>query len=40
MFNSSRVKLEFDDSLTSIDNITGAINKVGYEVIKSTVKDL
>ena len=32
MFNSSKVKLEFDSNVTSIDAIEGAITKLGYEV--------
>jgi len=38
MFNSSKVKLEFDSNVTSIDAIEGAITKLGYEVKKSQVK--
>lgn len=37
-FNSSKVKLNFDEDKISIDEIEKAINKVGYEVIKSKVK--
>ena len=38
MFNSSRVKVDFDDDKLSIDNIEDAITKVGYEVKRSRVK--
>lgn len=38
LFNSSKVKLNFDDSKLSIDNIETTITKLGYEVIKSQVK--
>lgn len=38
MFNASKVKLEFDDSVLSINNIEESINKLGYDVIKSSVK--
>lgn len=38
MFNASKVKLEFDDSVLSINNIEESINKLGYAVIKSSVK--
>ncbi|HLR21324.1 MAG TPA: heavy-metal-associated domain-containing protein [Tissierellaceae bacterium] len=38
MFNSSRAKFEFDDGKVSIDEIEEAIDKVGYEVLKSKVK--
>lgn len=38
LFNSSRVKLDFDEEKVSIDEIENAINKVGYEVEKSKVK--
>ena len=37
-FNSSKVKLDFDEEKVSIDDIEGAITKVGYEVLKSRVK--
>ena len=38
LFNSSKVKLDFDEEKTSIDEIEKAINKVGYEVQNSKVK--
>lgn len=38
LFNSSRVKLDFDEEKTSIDDVENAITKVGYEVQKSKVK--
>ena len=37
-FNSSKVKLDFDDEKISIKDIENAINKLGYEVKKSQVK--
>lgn len=37
-FNSSRVRLDFDEENLSIDQIEDAITKVGYEVQKSKVK--
>ena len=40
MFNSSRVRLDFDDAKVQIEDITEAINKVGYEVLKYRVKDI
>lgn len=39
-FNSSKVKVNFDDEKVSIQDIEKAIDKLGYEVKKSTVKDL
>ena len=39
MFNSSKVKLNFDDEKLSIDKIENAITALGYEVKKSQVKD-
>jgi copper chaperone CopZ len=39
-FNTSKVKLNFDDDKTSIKDIESAIDKLGYEVKKSTVKAL
>ena len=38
LFNSSKVKLDFDEDIVSMEEIEGAINKLGYDVIKSTVK--
>ncbi|NLY72373.1 MAG: heavy-metal-associated domain-containing protein [Tissierellia bacterium] len=37
-FNSSKVKLNFDEDQLTIEEIEGAITKVGYEVLKSKVK--
>lgn len=38
MFNASKVKVDYDDSQTSIDEIEKSITKMGYEIIKSSVK--
>jgi copper chaperone len=38
MFNSSRVKFDFDEEKSSIDKIEEAIDRVGYEVKNSKVK--
>lgn len=38
LFNSSKVKFEFNDEVAKIEEIIQAINKVGYEVLDSTVK--
>lgn len=40
MFNSSKVKVKFDDDKLSITDIEKAIDKLGYEVLKTRVKDL
>lgn len=37
-FNSSRVKVDFDEEKTSVEKIEEAITKVGYEVLKTKVK--
>lgn len=37
-FNSSKVKLDFDEDVVSMEEIEDAINKLGYDVIKSKVK--
>jgi len=39
LFNSSKVKLNFDDEKISIEEIEKAITTLGYEVKKSQVKD-
>lgn len=38
MFNASKVKVNFDESVTSIENIENAIENLGYPVTKSKVK--
>ena len=38
LFNSSRVKLDFDDQKISIEDVENAITALGYEVKKSKVK--
>lgn len=40
MFNTSKVKLNFDDEKTSLEDIVNAITKVGYDVKKSQAKAL
>ena len=37
-FNSSKVKLEFDESKISIEEIETAIDKQGFDIIKTKVK--
>lgn len=38
MFNASRVKLDFDGDVITIEDIEKAIQDLGYEVKKSRVK--
>jgi len=38
LFNSSKVKLDFDSEKTSIETIEKAIDRLGYSVQKSTAK--
>ena len=38
LFNSSRVRVDFNEDETSIEKIEEAIDRVGYEVKKSRVK--
>lgn len=38
LFNSSKVKLDYDEEKTSIDEIENAITKLGYDVKNSKVK--
>lgn len=40
LFNSSKVRVEYDDEKVSIKDIENAIDKLGYEVIKSQVRAL
>lgn len=38
MFNASKVKLNFDENVVSLEEINAAIEKLGYEVLKSKAK--
>ena len=38
LFSTSRVKLNFDSEKVTIEKIEEAINKVGFEIIKTKVK--
>jgi copper chaperone CopZ len=40
LFNSSKVRAEFDDEKVSIKDIENSIDKLGYEVLKSQVKKI
>ena len=40
LFNSSKVKVNFDGEVTNIEEIEKAITALGYEVLKSRVKAL
>lgn len=40
LFNSSKVRVGFDDEKVSIKDIEHVINKLGYEVLKSQVKNI
>ncbi|RBP35721.1 heavy-metal-associated domain-containing protein [Garciella nitratireducens] len=40
LFNSSKVRVEFDDEKVSIKDIEHVIEKLGYEVLKSQVKNI
>lgn len=40
MFNASKVKLNYDGSKLEIGTIEKAITSLGYDVIKSNVKDI
>ncbi|NLD34372.1 MAG: heavy-metal-associated domain-containing protein [Clostridiales bacterium] len=39
-FNTSKVKVDFDDSKVAIEDIQKKIGDLGYEVKKTQVKDL
>ena len=38
LFNASKVKLEFDEEKTGIEDIEDAIKNIGYKVEKSSVR--
>lgn len=37
MFNSSKVKVKFDDAIISADTLADTVTKLGYPVLKTTV---
>ena len=39
LFNSSKVKFDFDNEKASVKDVENAITKMGYEVKKTQVKD-
>ncbi|MEL7637220.1 MAG: cation transporter [Anaerolineaceae bacterium] len=40
LFNSSKLKFNFDDEKVKVEEVENAITKLGYEVKKSQVKAL
>ncbi len=38
LFNSSKVKVEFDDTKVNVDQIGQVITKLGYDVLKTNIK--
>lgn len=38
MFNSSKVKFDFDSGVTSVEAVANAITALGYDVLKSQAK--
>lgn len=40
LFNASKVKVDFDDSKLSVQDIEKSITTLGYEIKKVQVKDL
>lgn len=38
MFNASKVKVNFNEEVINITDIENSINKLGFDVIKSSVK--
>lgn len=40
LFNSSKLRVEFDDEKVSIKDIEHVIDKLGYEVLDSQVKKI
>ena len=39
LFNASKVRLNFDESVISVEDIQKAIENVGFEVEKHTLRD-
>ncbi|HHU43078.1 MAG: heavy-metal-associated domain-containing protein [Bacillota bacterium] len=40
LFNSSKVRVNFDEEKVTIQDIQNAIEKLGYKVLKTQVKEL
>lgn len=38
LFNASKVKFDFDETKISVETVTEAVEKIGYEVLKANVK--
>lgn len=38
LFNTSRVRLDYDSETIDIKEVTDAIEKVGYKVLRTTIK--
>ena len=38
MFNASKIKADFDETVTTVESIENAIENLGYPVTKSKVK--
>ncbi|WP_213809879.1 heavy-metal-associated domain-containing protein [Jeotgalicoccus sp. WY2] len=38
MFNASKIKADFNETVTTVESIENVIEKLGYPVIKSKVK--
>jgi copper chaperone CopZ len=39
LFNASKVKVDFDESKLTVEDIQKSITTLGYEVLKTQVKD-
>ncbi|MDO5689995.1 MAG: heavy-metal-associated domain-containing protein [Tissierellia bacterium] len=39
LFNSSKVKFDFDEGKVSLEDVENAITALGYEVVKSQARD-
>lgn len=40
LFNSSKLKFDFDDEKVNVEDVEKAITKLGYEVLKTQVKSV
>lgn len=38
LFNSSKVKIDFDEDKISIEEVESTINRLGFDIIKTKVK--
>ena len=36
LFNASKAKFEFDDAVTSVEEVSDSVRSIGYDVLKAS----